>query len=249
MSSDATTKKAQFCNNGQSIQGAAELSNGDKVFLAPTDRNKDVILDALRPLLETSQYVVEIGSGSGQHVYHFANQFPKVVFQPTEYDVSLFKSIKAYTADLPAGHHVREPLELDTTMDEHWDVILDTGVREHQTQAPAEGAYDLAIATNIFHITSWAVGSSLVRGAGRLLKPGGILTCYGSFKKDGKFSTESNAEFDKTLRGRDPSWGVKDIEEIQKVAEESDVGLRLHEIRDMPSNNYLLIFKKISLEQ
>ncbi|KAF9566610.1 hypothetical protein EC968_003701 [Mortierella alpina] len=249
MSTDATTKKAQFCNNGQSIQGASELSNGDKVFLAPTDRNKDVILDALRPLLETSQYVVEIGSGSGQHVYHFANQYPKVVFQPTEYDVSLFKSIKAYTDDLPAGHHVREPLELDTTMPEHWDNILATGIRERQGDVPPEGAYDLAIATNIFHITSWEVGSSLVRGAGRLLKPGGILTCYGSFKRDGKFSTESNAEFDKTLRGRDPSWGVKDIEALQEVAEESAVGLRLEEIRDMPSNNYLLIFKKIRLEQ
>ncbi|KAF9949354.1 hypothetical protein BGZ72_008852 [Mortierella alpina] len=250
MSTEAPTKQANFqMNADDTAKAQAESQAKGRGFLPPTDRNKDVILQALRPIFDKSQYVLEIGSGFGQHVSYFASHYPKLVIQPTECDVKLFSDIKSYTSDLPAGHNVREPLELDTTVPAHWDAILEAGIRERQPDVPSEGAYDVVIATNIFHITSWDVGSSLVRGAGRVLKPDGILTIYGSFKRNGKFSTESNAEFDQSLRSRNPAWGVKDIEEIQKVAEEPEVGLRVEEIRDMPSNNYMLIFKKISLEQ
>ncbi|KAK3838363.1 MAG: hypothetical protein JOS17DRAFT_834218 [Linnemannia elongata] len=237
--SPTTTATAQVFDNGV-IKQASELKTGDKVFLAPTDRNKNVILGALRPFLNESKLVLEVASGSGQHVHHFSSAYPAVTFQPTEYDTSLFSSIYAYTADLPANNRVKSPLELDATKAEHWHAVSSAAINS--------AGYDLVITTNVFHITPWTVASGVIRGSGQVLKPGGHFVLYGAFKKDGKFNTESNAQFDQTLRGRDPSWGVRDIEEIQKIAE-TQARLRLVEIRDMPSNNYLLVFQKISLEE
>ncbi|KAF9922913.1 hypothetical protein FBU30_006967 [Linnemannia zychae] len=239
--STAPATTAQVFDNGV-IKQASELKTGDKAFFAPTDRNKDIILDSLRPLLDESKLVLEVASGSGQHVFHFSSAYPEVTFQPTEYDVSLFSSINAYTADLPSNNRVKAPLELDATKPEHWDAILNASSEQGRT------GYDLVITTNVFHITPWTVAQGVVRGSGDVLRPGGHFVLYGAFKRNGKFSTESNAQFDQTLRGRDPSWGVRDIEEIQKVAE-NEAHLRLVEIRDMPSNNYLLIFQKTTLEE
>ncbi|KAF9132779.1 hypothetical protein BGW39_011361 [Mortierella sp. 14UC] len=242
MSPPTTTAVAQVFDNGV-IKSANELKTGDKVFLPPTDRNKDVILDALRPFLNESKLVLEVASGSGQHVYHFSNAYPEVTFQPTEYDVSLFSSIDAYTADLPANNRVKAPLELDATKPEHWDAISNAAAAAQQS-----AGYDLVITTNVFHITPWTVATGVINGAGQVLKPGGHFVFYGAFKKDGKFSSESNVQFDQTLRGRNPLWGVRDIDEIQKVAE-NETQLRLVEVREMPSNNYFVVFQKISLEE
>ncbi|KAF9901667.1 hypothetical protein EC991_005799 [Linnemannia zychae] len=236
MSPSTTATTAQVFDNGV-IKSASELKTGDKVFLPPTDRNKDVILDALRPFLNNSKLVLEVASGSGQHVYHFSNAYPKVIFQPTEYDVSLFSSIDAYTADLPANNRVNAPLELDATKPGHWNAV-----------AQYSAGYDLVITTNVFHITPWTVTTGVVRGAGQILKPGGYFVFYGAFKKGGKFNSESNVQFDQTLRSRNPLWGVRDIDEIRKVAE-NETQLRLVEIRDMPSNNYFVVFQKIFLEE
>ncbi|KAI1303371.1 hypothetical protein EDD11_005422 [Mortierella claussenii] len=257
-SSTPTAPIAQICENGVVKQASTlKLDSSDKLFFAPTDRNKDVILDQLRPLLAQSQYVLEVGSGSGQHIFHFSKAFPKVIFQPTEYDTALFASIEAYTADLDPSHRdqVRKPLELDTTKPQHWQNILQVGGQELQLADDAQlgkknegGVYDLVIAINIFHITSWDVGSSIIRGAGLTLRTGGYFVTYGAFKKDGKFSSESNEQFDQALRSRDPSWGVRDIEALQEAAEKES-HLRLVKIENMPSNNYLLVFQKLALEQ
>ncbi|KAF9942495.1 hypothetical protein BGZ67_001477 [Mortierella alpina] len=213
-----------------------------KVFFAAADRNKDVILNQLRPYLDRAQ--LEVGSGSGQHVYHFASAYPEVVFQPTEYDTSLLASISAYSEELNQEHHrIKAPLELDATNPEHWQRILEVGQQQQQHDS-MKGCYDLVLATNVFHISPWIVGQSIVRGAGQMLKPGGTLILYGPFKKDGEFNTESNREFDQTLRGRDPSWGVRDMEEIEAVAKD-EARMSLAQIVDMPSNNYMLFFEKL----
>ncbi|KAF9304590.1 hypothetical protein BGZ74_001182 [Mortierella antarctica] len=229
-------------------QNLSEFVKEDsKVFFAATDRNKEAILEQLRPYLADAVQVLEIGSGSGQHIYHFAREFPGVVFQPTEYDTSLFTSIEAYTNDLLSqGHnvHINKPLELDATDATHWEVIERAG----RDLPQSEGKYDLVLTTNVFHITPWIVGQSIVRGAGRVLKSGGLFLLYGAFKRDGKFNTESNAQFDQTLRGRDASWGVREINDIAAVAE-TEAHMQLLEVRDMPSNNYLLIFQKVDLEE
>ncbi|KAF9116034.1 hypothetical protein BGX27_005267 [Mortierella sp. AM989] len=215
---------------------------GRKVFFAAADRNKEVIIDQLRPVLDKASLVLEVGSGSGQHVYRFSKDYPKVTFQPTEYDVALLSSIDAYAKGLnDEGHHIKPALELDATKPEHWQRVLNAVQPEQQNHAA--GCFDLVITANVFHISPWIVGQSIVRGAGQMLKSGGSFVIYGPFKRDGGFNSESNREFDATLRGRDPSWGVRDIEEIEAVAK-NEANMRLDRIVDMPANNYMLFFGK-----
>ncbi|KAF9997692.1 hypothetical protein BGZ65_006724 [Modicella reniformis] len=202
------------------------------VFFAAADRNKDLILDQLRPILENAEHVLEVGSGSGQHIYRFSTDYPNVVFQPSEYDAALRSSIDAYANELnKVGHHILPAVQLDATNDEHWQQVIQ----------PA--GYDLVMTTNVLHISPWAVSRSIVRGAGLVLKSGGSFVAYGPFKRNGTFSTESNREFDQTLRGRDPSWGVRDLEEVEAVAT-NEAGMILDRVVDMPSNNYMVFFKK-----
>ncbi|KAF9085831.1 hypothetical protein BGX29_009226 [Mortierella sp. GBA35] len=245
-----------FHTGGETFkQNLSEFVQVDrKVFFASADRNKDVILDQLRPYLDNAHQVLEVGSGSGQHTYHFSKFYPDVIFQPTEYDTNLLASIDAYASDLlKEGHLIRPALELDATNQTHWYNILKAGQEAAPTPTEAsvgttttklERCYDMVMTTNVFHISPWIVGQSIVRGAGQVLKSGGWFVVYGAFKKDGTFNTESNREFDKTLRGKDASWGVRDIEEIETVGAAEEVQLKLEQVVDMPSNNYMLFFQK-----
>lgn len=127
--------------------------------------------------------VLEVGSGSGQHIHRFSKEYPNVFFQPTEYDPGLLSSIDSYAEDLnKEGHHIKPALELDATKPEHWRQVA---------QPPG---YDLVVTTNVFHISPWIVGQSIVRGAGLVLKSGGSFVIYGPFKRNGTFNTESNRE-------------------------------------------------------
>lgn len=140
--------------------------------------------------------MLEVGSGSGQHTYHFSKSYPNITFQPTEYDTGLLASIDAYASDLlQEGHHIRPALELDATNPVHWQHVLRAGQEHGQAGGQEEqGCYDLVLTTNVFHISPWVVGQSIVRGAGRALKRGGRFVVYGPFKKGGTFNTESNRE-------------------------------------------------------
>jgi hypothetical protein len=79
-----------------------------------------------------------------------------------------------------------------------------------------------------------------MRGAAQRLHPGGRLFLYGPFKQDGQHNADSNEAFDRSLRARNPEWGVRDITDVRTVAEEH--GLMLVEIEPMPSNNMTLLF-------
>lgn len=119
------------------------------------------------------------------------------MFQPSEYNTDLFPSIKDYAAELEQ-HRIKSPLPLDATNQEHWQKILESGQDEQPTaRNGSDGPYDLVLTTNVFHISPWIVGQSIVRGAGQVLKTGGLLILYGPFKKDGTFNTESNKQVGK----------------------------------------------------
>ncbi|KAF9437814.1 hypothetical protein BGZ76_010978 [Entomortierella beljakovae] len=245
LSTNLATESMATRTGATFAQNMSEFVQVDrKVFFAAADRNKDVILNQLRPTFEKARLVLEVGSGSGQHVHHFSKDYPQATFQPTEYDVSLLPSIDAYAKELnDKGHHINPALELDATKPEHWQRVSNTAQNQSDQKEATEGQFDLVMTTNVFHISPWIVGQSIVRGAGQLLKSGGSFVIYGPFKRNGIFNTESNREFDATLRDRDPSWGVRDIEEIEAVAK-TEGNMRLDKIVDMPANNYMLFFNK-----
>jgi hypothetical protein len=194
-------------------------------------RNHQPIWAVLQKFLSgKSGDVVEAGSGTGQHVVHFARHTPDITWWPSDLNEQHLKSIAAWRAysDLP---NIRPPLRIDLT-DPAWSREL------HDGSGPGEL---LAVfCANVIHIAPWRVAEGLFAGAARYLRADGRLYLYGPFKRDGKHTALSNAVFDTSLRERDADWGVRDIADLQKLA--ASVGLVLIETTEMPANNMMLAF-------
>jgi len=189
------------------------------------ERNKDPILGVLRRILPETGLVLELASGTGQHVIHFARALPKLTWQPSDPDPEMRASIAAWI-EQTALRNVRPPLALDVREDE-WPV-------EHA---------DAVLCINMVHISPWGATLGLMRGAGRLLRPGGVLALYGPYKRCGGHTAPSNEVFDQQLRGANPEWGVRDLEAAEDAARLK--GLTLEEVAEMPANNLTIVFRQM----
>lgn len=188
-------------------------------------RNREAILAVLRDILPAAGTVLEIASGTGEHVVHFAAALPDLTFCPSDPEPTHRRSIVAHTR-LAGAANIRPPLDLDTAA-ASWPI----------TRA------DAVLCINMIHIAPWAATLGLMAGAGRILPPGGLLFLYGAFRENGAHTAPSNAAFDADLRMRDPRWGVRDREVVVRVAETQ--GLRLERRVDLPANNLGLILRRI----
>lgn len=197
----------------------------DKRLFAPaTGRNREPILDVLRGVLPESGLVLEIASGSGEHVAHFAAQFPRLTFAPSDPNPKARDSIAAWIAHTGATN-IEAPLALDVT------------------RAPWPIAYaDAMICINMIHISPWSATERLFCHGSRILPAGAPLYLYGPYRRDGAHTAASNAEFDATLRAQNPAWGVRDIEAVTDLARQA--GFDGPEIVEMPANNLSLIFRR-----
>src|SRR5262249_22136785 len=135
-----------------------------RLYFPATARNRQPILDALKPYLPPRGLALEIASGSGEHVAHFAQACPELSFQPGDLDPGPRASIDAWVAALGLGN-VRPAIALDATA-EAWPI----------------GAADVVLCSNMIHIAPWVAAVGLMRGAGRILSPGGLLFLYGPYK-------------------------------------------------------------------
>jgi SAM-dependent methyltransferase len=187
-------------------------------------RNRDPILNVLGPRLPPSARVLEIASGTGEHAIWFGRALPSVTWQPTDRDSEALESIAAWrdTANLP---NVMPPLHLDVT-EATWPV----------TQA------DAVVSINMVHIAPWTAAEGLVAGAARVLGSDGLLFLYGPFREGGAHTAPSNAAFDRDLRGRNPSWGIRDLGDVADLASRN--GFPSFERIEMPANNLSVIFRR-----
>ena len=196
-------------------------------------RNHQAIWAVLEKFLSRkSGDVVEAGSGTGQHVVDFARHATEIIWWPSDLNEQHLKSIDAWRAHAALAN-VRPPLRIDLS-DPAWCPEMSGG----------SGPTDLlaVFCANVIHIAPWRVAEGLFAGAGRYLRTDGRLFLYGPFKRDGKHTAVSNAVFDTSLRDRNPEWGVRDIEALEKLA--AGVGLVLMEIAEMPANNLVLVFAR-----
>lgn len=191
------------------------------------ERNKDPILDVLRSVLPVRARVLEVGSGTGSHGAHFVAQEPGWVWQPTDVSPEALGSIASWHEDPVTDGRLLAPVPLD--------------VRERPWAVP-DVTYDAVFCANVVHISPWACAVGLIEGAADVLAPGAALVTYGPYKVDGAHTAESNAAFDVSLRSRDPSWGVRDLDELRAVA--GPAGLELEAQHPMPANNFTLVFRR-----
>jgi hypothetical protein len=189
-----------------------------------TRRNREPILAVLARVLPPAGIVLEVASGSGEHAAYFAPRLPGIVWQPSDRDPTLLASIAAH-ASASCAPNIRAPVRLDVG-DQPWPI----------------GATGAVVAINMLHVAPWSACLALLQGAAKALPAGGPLLLYGPFKRGGRHTAPSNDAFDRSLRGQDPSWGVRDLEEVAKAAEA--VGLALDEAVEMPANNLGVVFRK-----
>jgi SAM-dependent methyltransferase len=193
------------------------------LYAAAAERNRQPILEVIQPVLPQSGTVLEIASGTGQHVVHFAAALPGLDWQPSDPDPANRASILALiqAADLS---NVAQPLDLDVL--EPWPKL----------------EIDALITSNLLHISPPRVLPALLSGAAALLKPGGIVHIYGPFLQHGRFTSEGNARFDASLRARNPQWGLRDIAEVEACA--ARFGFTDMRVADMPANNFSILLRK-----
>jgi hypothetical protein len=187
-------------------------------------RNREPILLVLRDYLPRSAFVLEIASGTGEHAAWFSRALSELTWQPTDRDKEALQSIAAWR-DLTELPNLLPPLYLDAAADS-WPVA----------QA------DAVVAINMVHITPWTTTQGLITGAARVLTPSGLLFLYGPFSDGGVHTAISNASFDADLRARDPSWGVRDLNELGTLA--SQHGFSAPERIVMPANNLSVVFHR-----
>ncbi len=187
-------------------------------------RNREPIADVLRAWLPRSGLVLEIASGSGEHAVHFARAFPHLEWLPSDGDPAALQSISAWreSASLP---NLREPIALDAAAN-GW---------------PIDRA-DAVLCINMVHISPWSSALGLLTGAAKLLTAGAPLILYGPWFEVGVTPAPGNVAFDADLRSRDPTWGLREVEEFAVAA--SDRGFSLAERRAMPANNLMLLFRR-----
>ena len=187
-------------------------------------RNAGPIAELLERVLPARGLVLEVASGTGEHVLHFAREFPKLLWQPSDPEPGALRSIEAWRAE--AGLFNLLPA-----------VALDARAADW----PVARA-DAVLAINMVHISPWAATAGLMRGAGRLLAESAPLYLYGAYRQAGVPTAPSNEAFDESLKARDPEWGLRDLDEV--VAEAERNGFRLEQVVPMPANNLSVVLRK-----
>ncbi|HEY5622235.1 MAG TPA: DUF938 domain-containing protein [Gammaproteobacteria bacterium] len=191
---------------------------------AAAERNKGAILDVLNRYLPSSGDVLEIASGTGQHVAHFAAAHPKLSWQPSDATDELFDSIAAHVAGAGVDN-VLPPLVLDVTRPD-WPVAR----------------ADVVVCINMIHISPWETTPALFAGAARVLPPDGVVFLYGPYKRGNVHTAPSNEAFDASLRARNPAWGLRDMEAVIETA--AAAGFAHEDVIAMPANNFSVIFSR-----
>ncbi len=191
------------------------------------NRNRDPILQVFQQIFPKSGNVLELASGSGNHINYFAPHFPQLQFQPSDHNLEVFETIKRNRAER-GNANVADPVKIDLTGASTWP-------------DPRERLYDVIFVINLFQVAPVAIADGIAQVASRVLTEDGFVAIYGPFKVDGKYTTESNQTFDnEILAAKVPEWGLKDVRDLEKAANKH--GIALKRIIDMPANNFILIF-------
>jgi SAM-dependent methyltransferase len=190
-----------------------------------TARNREPILEVLRPRLADGSRVLEVASGAGEHAMFLAAALPGVRWQPTDRDSDALASIAAWRA-VSGLEGLAEPIQLDAADLALWP----------------KGPFEAVVCINMVHISPWAATEGLMAGAGRVLTPGGRLFLYGPYIEAGVETAPSNLAFDESLKNRDPAWGLRDLGDVTVLAAANGLGFAERIV--MPANNLIVVFEK-----
>ena len=205
----------------------------NRLFFPATERNRESIGKVLSRILLKGGFVLEIGSGRGEHGVVFQKCFPEITWQSSDPELNHRNSISSWIYHEELNGKMPQPLDIDVEKTP-WNIPSELVL-----------SIQLIISINMIHIAPWNCTKSLFKESGKLLKNGQFLMLYGPFKIANKNISKSNELFDSSLRMQNKFWGVRDLGEVSKEATKS--GFIEEEIIVMPANNYSVIYRKVSL--
>ena len=205
----------------------------NRLFFPATERNSKSIGEVLSRILQSRGFILEIGSGSGEHGVGFQKCFPEITWQTSDPELIHRNSISSWIDYEELNLRMPQPLDID--------------VEKIPWEIPSELLLSIQgiISINMIHIASWSCTKSLFKESGKLLKNGQFLMLYGPFKIAGKHISQSNELFDISLIMQNESWGVRDLGEVSEEANKND--FIEEELIRMPANNFSVIYRKGSL--
>lgn len=206
--------------------GASASPGGERLHTPAALNNREPILKVLEKLLASGQSVLEIGSGTGVHVAFFASRMPGVRWRPSDPDGAMRASVTAWCEDMSAA--VDAPLDLDVRSEGWWQAVAQP--------------VDAVLSINMLHVAPADAFAGLAAGSAHLLAPGGLLILYGPFRFNGQCCGTGNERFDTMLRGQNPAWGLRDVNDI--AAQAAAAGLALERVIDMPAANHMLLLRR-----
>lgn len=212
------------------------MALSSRQYAAATERNRQPILEVLKRVLPPTGIVLEIASGTGEHITFFAPILNHLQWLPSDPQAIAQQSIQAWREALPSAN-LLPPLSLDVSM-QPWPVE-EPSVTDRLSQ-PITAIVNI----NMIHISPWEMCAHLMAGAGRILPDGGVLYLYGPFIRQGEPMAPGNEAFDVMLRDRNSSWGIRDLADVVAIAQQQ--GLTLLEVVNMPANNLSVVFQKSS---
>ncbi len=200
------------------------VTPGEQRHAPATMRNRDAIVELLRGILPDHGTILEIASGTGEHVVYFGKTFPHLTFQPSDPDPGCCQSIAAWTRR-EAMTNVLPPLQLDAQA-ANWDVPQPAAI----------------LCINMVHISPWESSIGLFEKAGKLLDRGSPLYLYGPYLRDDVETAPSNLAFERSLKSRDLRWGLRDVADMDALATRN--GFVRESLIEMPANNISLVYRK-----
>ena len=201
-----------------------------RLFFPATERNRESIAEVLSKVILKRGFILEIGSGSGEHAVVFQKCFPEITWQSSDPQLIHRDSISSWIDYEKLNFKMPQPIDIDVEKTP-WDI-------------PSELLLSIQgiISINMIHIASWNCTKSLFKESGKLLKNGQFLMLYGPFKIGNEHISQSNKLFDSFLKRQNKVWGVRDLEKVSNEAKKS--GFIKKEVISMPCNNFSVIYRK-----
>lgn len=216
------------------------MTSDHRQFAPATQRNRQPILAVLQDHLPSSGTILEIASGTGEHASYFAPHFPQCHWLPSDPNPMARASIEAWRQHLPI-QNLYPAIAIDVEIPDWWTSL--------NTQGAEQGGLDLdchpisgIININMIHISPWSACQGLMAGAEQLLPEQGLLYLYGPFRQNHRHTAPSNQSFDASLQAQNPTWGVRNLEDVIQLAQEHQ--LQWLQTIEMPANNLSVLFRK-----
>ena len=205
------------------------MNLNDRLYFPATLRNRVPIYEVLKKYIPDQGLVLELGSGSGEHGVFLQNSFPSITWQTSDPELVHRKSIASWILHEGLSSKMPKPLDIDVA-NRPWPI-------SNKIKSSIRGI----VCINMIHISPWSCTKALFEESKFLLKKSHFLMLYGPFFKKEKENAESNLNFDKSLKSRNPHWGVRHLHRVNDIALRNN--FELHKTIVMPSNNFSVIYR------